>query len=167
MKKPNYIGPGKYTGKLPELTPIGKDGRESIYFKRRLPDGLYGATWAGVVAYCKALKLDPYLIGLHIEKQFGDRTTARHINFAGRVHYSLMKVKAKYYKLKRQRRPRPEDDLHYAIRNDLPAIKKLYYEASSRRIKKTEDFYKSARQMYLEIMKKRKGYVLALFKKSP
>ena len=147
------------------LAPIGKNGKDSLWFDRQLSDGLRGATWAGVVKYCKDLKLDPYIVGWHIEKLFGDKKNTNHLLFAAAVYSSLKKVKAKYYKIKRQRRPRPEDDLHYAIRMDLPRIKKLYYEATKR--KKTNDPYKSMRQMYLDIMKKRKSYVLALFKKSP
>jgi hypothetical protein len=142
--------------------PIGKDGKDQYWFNRRLKDGLRGATWAGVIKYCKSLKLDPYIVGWHIEKQFGDKTTTAHLNFAARVHYSLMKVKEKYFKVKRSRTPMLETDLHYAIRMDLEVIKKLYYEASPRQ---TTDFYKSARQLYNDIMKKRKSYVLAMFEK--
>ena len=40
---------------------------------------------------------------------------------------------------------------------DFTRIQKLYYEATKR--KKTKDEYKSMRQMYLDIMKKRKSYV--------
>ena len=146
-----------------KLGPIGKNGKDSYWFDRQLPDGLRGATWAGVVKYCKDLELDPYKVGLLIDHHYGNKLTDKHILFAVWVYASLKKVKAKYYKIKRQRRPRPEDDLHYAIRMDLPRIKKLYYEATKR--KKTKDPYKSMRQMYLDIMKKRKSYVLALFKK--
>jgi hypothetical protein len=152
--------------KIPaQLAPVGKDGKDSLWMNKKLPDGDYGATWAGVVKYCKDLKLDPYIVGWHIEKLFGDKTNTNHLLFAAAVYASLKKVKARYYKIKRQRTPRLEDDLHYAIRMDLTRIKKLFYEATTR--KKTKDFYKSARQMYLDIMKKRKSYVLDLFKRPP
>jgi len=146
------------------LAPVGKNGKDSLWFDKPLPNGLRGATWAGVVKYCKDLKLDPYQVGWLIDEKFGNKTSLQHIAFAAAIYSSLKKVKRGFYKFKRQRTPILETDVHYAIRMDYENIKKLY-EAATLSKTKTQDFYKSARQMYQRVMKDRKDYVLSFLKK--
>jgi len=146
------------------LAPVGKNGKDSLWFDKSLPNGLRGATWAGVVKYCKDLKLDPYQVGWLIDEKFGNKTSLQHIAFAAAIYSSLKKVKRGFYKFKRQRTPILETDVHYAIRMDYENIKKLY-EAATLSKKKTQDFYQSARQMYQRVMKERKDYVLSFLKK--
>lgn len=149
-----------------ELAPVGKNGKDSLWFNKALPDGDYGATWAGVVKYCKDLKLDPYEVGWFIEKKWGDKTSLKHIAFAAAIYSSLKKVKRGFYKFKRHRTPILETDLHYAIRMDYENIRKLY-DAATLSKTKTRNFYQSARQMYQKVMKDRKDYVLSYLKKPP
>ena len=130
------------------LTPTGKDGKELEW---------YGHSWAGVIAYAKALGLKYTDVGSLIETTYGDRTTFKQILFAQEVHKSLDMVD--YY-----RRPRLEmaptgieSKMHYAIRMEQKKIFKLYAEAGG----KARDKYKGAAALYAKVYKKRKSFVEA------
>jgi hypothetical protein len=115
--------------------------------------------WDGVAELAALYGKSWQQVGELIEHTWGDRTTMKQIVFACAVYASLMNAKEGYYKAKRQKVPVNENDIHYAIRMDYNRIKKLFYEATSRKKGTVKDFYKSARQLYTEVMKKRGGWV--------
>lgn len=141
----------KNKNRLAKLLPIGKDGKEVDWF--------YG--WPGVQKLAKAFGVSWLQVGELLEDTYGtDRTTMKHIHFASAVYASLQNVKEGYYKSKRLTK---EEDLHFAIRMDLPRIKRLYYDATTRKKSTAKDFFKAARQLYKNIMEKRSATVLSLF----
>jgi hypothetical protein len=115
--------------------------------------------WSGVAELAAFYGKSWQQVGELMEHTWGDRTTMKQIVFASAVYASLMNVKEGYYKAKRQKVPINETDIHYAIRMDCNRIKKLYYEATSRKQGTVNNFYKAARQLYTDIMKKRTGWV--------
>jgi len=143
-------------GPLPEpkdksgvsLAPIGRDGKEIEWV---------GRGWQGVIEYAEALGLTSNHIGCYIEENFGNRTTFNQIMLAQQVHRSLEMIEH-YREPRLNVAPKGlESDMHYAIRMDQVKIFKLYALCGG----KAKDKFKAIGQMYNQVMKDRKEFVLA------
>ena len=143
-------------GPLPEpkdksgvsLAPIGRDGKEIEWV---------GRGWQGVIEYAEALGLTSNHIGCYIEENFGNRTTFNQIMLAQQVHRSLEMIEH-YREPRLNVAPKGlESDMHYAIRMDQVKIFKLYALCGG----KAKNKFKAIGQMYNQVMKDRKEFVLA------
>ena len=143
-------------GPLPEpkdksgvsLAPIGRDGKEIEWV---------GRGWQGVIEYAEALGLTANHIGCYIEENFGNRTTFNQIMLAQQVHRSLEMIEH-YREPRLNVAPKGlESDMHYAIRMDQVKIFKLYALCGG----KAKNKFKAIGQMYNQVMKDRKEFVLA------
>jgi hypothetical protein len=142
-------------GPLPEpkdksgvsLAPIGRDGKEIEWV---------GRGWQGVIEYAEALGLTSNHIGCYIEENFGNRTTFNQIMLAQQVHRSLEMIEH-YREPRLNVAPKGlESDMHYAIRMDQVKIFKLYALCGG----KAKNKFKAIGQMYNQVMKDRKEFVL-------
>jgi len=138
------------------MFPVDEKGNEFRYYD-----------WEGVAELAAIYGKSWQQVGELIEHTWGDRTTMKQILFASAVYASLMNVKEGFYKATRQKVPINETDIHYAIRMDKNRIQKLYYDATSRKKGNVKDFFKQARQLYTDVMKKRSIFVKDVTARKP
>lgn len=128
-----------------KLMPVDKDGNEVDYFRG----------WPGVKDLAKAYGKTWLDVALLMEEMWGDKTGINQIVACSYIAQTLDKIANKDKEVLAKRHTK-ETDIHLAIRLNLKDIKK-YYNPNSR------DKYKSLRQLYESVMKKRAKYVYASY----
>jgi hypothetical protein len=135
-----------------KLMPVGKDGKEVDWF--------YG--WPGIQKLAKAYGKTWVDVGELIENSWGDRTTQLNINFAHIIYHSLEQIRhGRWAEIKRRAVPINEKDVHFAIRMNKERLEQLWLEMNPGK-KLPKDVFKSFRQIYQSIMKRRAAYVKAM-----
>ena len=139
-----------------KLMPIGKDGKEVDWF--------YG--WAGIEKLTKSFGKTWFDVGELIENTWGDRTSMTDINFAHVIYHSLEQIKqGRWAEIRRRAVPINESDVHLAIRMNKERLEQIWLEMYPGK-KKPKDVFKSFRQIYQSIMKRRGAFVKAMQQKS-
>lgn len=140
-----------------KLMPIGKDGKEVDWF--------YG--WPGIQKLAKAYGKTWFDVGELIENTWGDRTTQLDINFAHIIYHSLEQIKqGRWSEIRKRAVPINETNEHLAIRMNKERLEQLWLEMNPGK-KLPKDVFKSFRQIYQSIMKRRAAYVKAMQQGTP